>query len=110
LRDWGRRPLPPIHPAVPLAVDADAVPELTRIADIKFNERVSLPRDADPLSSLNEAETLTRHLHCATDGESGRRAIRDQEPDQIIDLEKQYEELCRLREQVRKAELRRNKT
>ena len=50
------------------------------------------------------------HLYSATDGESGHRAIRDQEPDQIIDLEKQYEELCRLREQVRKAELRRNKT
>jgi hypothetical protein len=50
------------------------------------------------------------HLYSATDGESGHRAIRDQEPDQIIDLENQYEELCRLPEQVRKAELRRNKT
>jgi hypothetical protein len=50
------------------------------------------------------------HLHSATDGESTRRAIRDQEPDQIIDLEKQYEELCRLREQVRKAERRRQLT
>jgi hypothetical protein len=46
------------------------------------------------------------HLYSATDGESGHRAIRDQ----IIDLEKQYDELCRLREQVRKAELQRNKT
>jgi len=42
------------------------------------------------------------HLHCATDGESGRRAIRDQEPDQIIDLEKQYDELCRLRDKCGK--------
>jgi hypothetical protein len=29
-----------------------AVPELTRSADIKLNERVSLRRHADPLSSL----------------------------------------------------------
>jgi hypothetical protein len=49
-RDRGRRLLPPIHPAVPLG--AEAVPELNPVANIKLNTRVSLPRHADPLSSL----------------------------------------------------------
>jgi hypothetical protein len=44
------------------------------------------------------------HLHGTTDVESDRRAIRDQKLDRIIDLKKRYEELCRLREQVQKAE------
>jgi len=38
------------------------------------------------------------HLYSATDGESSHRAIRDQ----IIDLEKQYDELCRLRDKCGK--------
>jgi hypothetical protein len=40
------------------------------------------------------------HNHCATDRKSARH------PDRIVDLEKQYEELCRLREQVQIAESR----
>jgi hypothetical protein len=38
------------------------------------------------------------HKHCATDRESARNPVRK--------LEKQYEELCRLREQVQIAESR----
>jgi len=38
-------------------------------------------------------------------GVSARHAVRHQSP--ITNLEKQYEELCRLRKQVRKAERRR---
>jgi hypothetical protein len=46
------------------------------------------------------------HKHCATDRESASRPVPDQGPDRIANLEKQYEELCRLREQVQIAESR----
>jgi hypothetical protein len=46
------------------------------------------------------------HKHCATDRESARNPVRNQEPDRVVDLGKQYEELCRLREQVQIAESR----
>jgi len=46
------------------------------------------------------------HKHCATDRESASHPVPDQGPDRIANLEKRYEELCRLREQVQIAESR----
>jgi len=44
------------------------------------------------------------HRHYASDRDSAHHGVRTEKPDQIDDLQKQYEELCQLREQVRKAE------
>jgi hypothetical protein len=46
------------------------------------------------------------HKHCATDRESASHPAPGRGPDRIAILEKQYEELCRLREQVQIAESR----
>ena len=46
------------------------------------------------------------HKHCATEGESARNPVRNKEPGRVVNLGKQYEELCRLREQVQIAESR----
>jgi hypothetical protein len=56
--------------------------------------------------SLNEAETFTRATCSPQQWCIGPPRRSPPEPDQITNLEKQYEELCRLREQVRKAERR----
>jgi hypothetical protein len=47
-----------------------------------------------------------KYKHCATDRRSGRNPARNKKPCSALDLEKQYEELCRLREQVQIAESR----
>jgi hypothetical protein len=47
-----------------------------------------------------------KYKHCATDQKSGRNPAYTNTPYPAVKLEKQYEELCRLREQVQIAESR----
>ena len=44
--------------------------------------------------------------HKHSDRESARNPVRNQEPDRVVNLGKQYEELYRLRQQVQIAESR----
>jgi hypothetical protein len=46
------------------------------------------------------------HKHCATEREAAGNPVRNPELDRVFNLGKQYEELCRLREQVQIAESR----
>ena len=46
------------------------------------------------------------HKHCAKERKPARKTLKDNGPGWVIKLEKQYEELCRLREQVQIEESR----
>jgi hypothetical protein len=74
-----------------------SVPELTGSTGIQLNERVSLRRHFNRLSSL---EMKRKHPI----SEQQRRCTTASDP--IRELAKQYKELCRLREQVQIAESR----
>jgi hypothetical protein len=47
-----------------------------------------------------------QHKHCATERKLVRKSLREKGPSSVVELEKQYEELCRLREQVQVEESR----
>jgi hypothetical protein len=47
-----------------------------------------------------------QHKHCATERKLVRKSLREKGPNSVVELEKQYEELCRLREQVQIEESR----
>jgi hypothetical protein len=50
--------------------------------------------------------TSEQHKHRATERKSVRESLRDKGPIPAVKLEKEYEELCRLREQVQIEESR----